>query len=321
MSGGMAKKGDESMMTVSKKPRTEQLCKQSTESIQSGFHVQTYDHNKPWSLHTDAWRLVELPCFNVVLNASRGIGITIVPPAYMQPTTHVNLIPYGPDGMKFTDRDGCGGPVPRGQALLWKCGSLLHCEYSTKDFALSVDVMVVHLDYTGHLDEPVVEEIVRAKFYVDGDDDITQPSWKLGSVEQNERAYFKECAQERSKQILQLKVANMAQQQQLQVYKVMHESFKEIAICAICRKPAPAIKPCMLAPCGHHACEECFDEYFQSLGVYDNDPACSTCRKPAPRSEWSLMWVMTGVVSALNKADTALNKADSVQESRVEELD
>jgi hypothetical protein len=160
----------------------------------------------------------------------------------------------------------------------------------------------------------MVKDLVRVRFFVGGDDDITQPSWKLGSVEQNERTYYKLLCENNEKQILQLQEANRTQQRQLQGYSAMYESIKEIAICAICRKPAPTVKPCMLAPCGHHACEECFDDYFKSLGVYDNEPTCSWCKKPAPRAEWSLMWVMTGIVSALNKVD-------SLQDSRVEEVD
>ena len=310
MSGGMAKKGDESMMTVAKKARTEQLCKNS---IESSYHVQTYDHHKPWSLRTDGWRVVQLPYCNVVLSESHCIGITVVPPAPMQAASHVNLIPYGPDGMKFTDRDGCGGPLPRGQALTWKCGSLLHCEYHTKDFALSVDVMIVHVDCQLQYEE-IVEDLVRVRFFVGGDDDITQPSWKLGSMEQNERTYYKLLCENNEKQILQLQEANRTQQRQLQGYSAMYESIKEAVICAICRKPAPTVKPCMLAPCGHHTCEDCFEDYFQSLGVIENEPKCFTCRKPVPRIEWSLMWVMTGIVAALNKVD-------SMQGGRVEEVD
>jgi hypothetical protein len=289
------KQADEGVMTLGKRAHTGRLCKRGTES---GYYVQIFEHQKPWSLQTHPWRLVEGPYFNVVLNELHGIGINIVPPACVQSNGHINLLPYGPDGMKIMNRDGCGGTVQRGQALQWKCGSLLHCEYKSKIGLVSADVMIIHVHSID--DCPVIENFVRALFRVTGDDDITEPSWKLGSMEQNECTYWKNHAAELSKQNEKLQLDTQAMQKQLEMYKDMHETIQKIATCSVCYEPAPVDDPCMLAACGHFTCKGCYIDYYKAIGT--SIPRCTTCQQVAHKDTWQVMWCMNSVVAALEKA-------------------
>jgi hypothetical protein len=112
---------------------------------------------------------------------------------------HYEVTPYGPVGMKCTDRDGCGGPVRLDDTLQWKCNEVLHYQSG----AVSVYVMLVFIDIKYPVDGIVnVQDIVCDMFQVDADPDIEESCWMLGSIEHNQRVYYKHEAEALSKQIL-----------------------------------------------------------------------------------------------------------------------
>ena len=294
---------------LTKRPRTEVMLKTTRVS---GLYVQIYDHHRPWSLATHRWHLVDSQCFNVTINEQHLMGFNIVSFGSESAREHFTIIPYGPDGLKCTDRDGCGGAVQRGQALRWKCNCLLHFECGP----VCADVMVVFIESKERIDGMLhVEKIVRTMFHVVGDDDITEPCWLQGSIEQNQRDISKHHAAEASKEIVQLKLEyqNMKQlmqaqtdrtQQQLQVYKESMEAITKIATCSICIQLMPEKKPGMLAECGHYICAGCHEDYYHGIGPYEA-AQCSVCHVAVgPKQNWQKFFCMTGVVEAIKKTIT-----------------
>ena len=307
MSKAGSSKPEGEPMALTKRPRTEVMIKFTRAS---GLYVQIYDHHRPWSLATHRWHLVDSQCFNVTISEQHMMGFNIVSFGSESAREHFTIIPYGPDGLRCTDRDGCGGAVQRGQALRWKCNCLLHFECGP----VRADVMVVFIESKEPLDGVMqIEKIVRAMFHVVGDDDITEPCWLQGSIEQNQRDISKHHAAEASKEIVQLKLEyqNMKQlmqaendrtQQQLQVYKKSIEAITEIAKCSICKDLMSDKKPGMVAPCGHFVCAGCHVDYFHALG--NNSARCDTCFTTTPKGVWQKFFCMTGVVEAIKKTIT-----------------
>ena len=308
-----SKNGDDACVAVTKRPRTDDLCKAT---IASGHVVQMYDHNKPWSLATHAWQVVGPRIFNVKISEEHMVGLNIS----VSGSEHYEVTPYSPTGIKCTDRDGCGGPVRLGDTLQWKCNHLLHFESGP----VCADVMVVFLDIKQPQDGTMhIEKLVRLMFQVDGDFDTTEPCWMPGSIEQNQRDCWKHHANEFSKQTLQLKLEyqsmkqlmqtekNAMQQQmqaeidrtqkQLQLYKNAVEEITKIATCPVCLELMPEKKPGRLAECGHFVCTGCHEDYYHGIGIYEA-PTCSTCQLPAGNKDsWKKFFCMTGVVAAIKK--------------------
>ena len=310
------KHGDEPCITITKRPRTDDLCKATNAR---GHFVQIFDHKKPWSLASHPWQLVGPKVFHVKISEEHMTGLNIC----VSDGEHYEVTPYAPAGTTCTDRDGCGGPVRLGDTLQWKCNHLLHLESGP----VSADVMVVFLDIERPVDGMLyIERIVRGMFHVDGDFDTTEPCWKVGSVEQNQRDYWRHNADAYSKQTLQLKLEyqSMKQlmqtemsamqqqmqaeidrtQQQLQVYKDAIEAITLVAKCPICRGLMSDKKPGMVASCGHFACAGCHEDYYHAIGVYE-DPVCSVCQRLVGRKEnWQKFFAMTGVVTAIKQTIT-----------------
>ena len=316
--GGSPKQGDDCSTALTKRPRTDSLCKQTTSS---GFFVQVYLHNKPWRSSTNPWQFIGGQHFNVKI--SENMGFNIVPPRSGAPGETFTIFPYGPTATKCTSREGCGGIVRIGEALEWKCNQLLHYECDRT----AADIMIVCIHAQQLFDAGNnKEQIVRAMFSVGGDDDITEPCWKLGSMEKNELVMWKRYSEENSKQTLQQKLdfqaekqqmqaahnavqqqmqaAKDAMQEKLQLYKNAIEAIREIAMCPICKDLMSDRKPGMLSECGHYICAGCHDDYYHGIGIYEA-PTCSTCALPVgPKDNWKKFFCMTGVVAALKQTVT-----------------
>lgn len=308
-------------MTLTKRPRTDSLCKQTTSS---GFFVQVYLHNKPWRSSTNPWQFIGQQHFNVKI--SENMGFNIVPPRGTAAADTVTIFPYGPKETKCTSREGCGGIVRIGEALQWKCNQLLHyeCDRTAADIMI-VCIDIQHIEQTDNANRDL-EQAVRAMFFVGGDDDITEPCWKLGSMEKNELVMWKSYSEENSKQTLQQKLdfqnekqqmqaahnavqqqmqaAKDAMQEKLQLYQNAIEAITKIATCPICMELMPEKKPGMLAECGHFICAGCHEDYYHGIGIYEA-PTCSTCQLPVgPKDNWKKFYCMTGVVAALKQTVT-----------------
>jgi hypothetical protein len=227
--------------------------------------------------------------------------------------------------MRCTGRDGCGGIVKNGHALQWKCGSLLHYECGP----IAADVMVVCIDSKQAVDAGMdVEQCVRAMFFVGGDDVISEPCWKVGSMEGNELDMWKSYSAETSKQALQQKLdfQNFQLQQKLEaqsfkekteaqvgtmqeavekmketmcVYKKAIDQIKDCVKCSVCQDLLSDTKASHMAPCGHLYCDFCFNGYFGTLG--HAPPTCSECRAEAPEDSYKNFCGFTGIVAALKK--------------------
>jgi hypothetical protein len=319
------KGAEEPRYAVVKRPRTEDafLIRAS-----KALFVQVYDHKKAWSLAKYPWLLVEGPFFTLSLSDEHGMGLNIV---RMDSGEHFTVIPYGPEGMQCTDREGCGGVVQRGQKLKWKLNSLLQYECDP----VRADIMVVEINLSdaanGCLD---IENMVRTKFHVAGDFDTTEPCWLSGSITENHCTSWKHHAQEHKKEALQLyAMSNVLQQQiesqrqdmqqergealnalllkhaaemkavqdELQLHKTAIEAIKKATTCSYCLKMVPDRGPCMLAECGHFICGGCHNDYFSALG-YD-EPKCSECRQVVPQNTWQTFYGMTAIVAAVKKTE------------------
>ena len=92
-------------------------------------------------------------------------------------------------------------------------------------------------------------------------------------------------------------------QQKLQVYKDAMQAIEKIATCGVCKDLMPETGACMMAPCGHYICTECFNNYFHGLGP--SRPYCSTCSAYAPKDHWQSFFCMTGIAEAVKKTKQA----------------
>ena len=193
--GGFPKKGEEGVMTVAKRARTADVV---NVNAFTGHVVQLFHHHKPFSLTNQPWQLIDGPYHNVKINEELVVGLNIIPGL----GNSFTVFPYGPEGMKCSTRDGCGGIVQRGQALQWQCNALLRVQAGP----YTTDVMVVHLDTKQPIDGAMdIEKLVQMIFHVVADADITQPSWLLGSIEANQRDSWQEIANSLSAERLQMK--------------------------------------------------------------------------------------------------------------------
>ena len=311
------KDDDEPCVALVKRPRTHDLCK-ATQA--SGHFVQVFDMHKPWSIATHPWQLVGPKVFNVKINEELLMGLNLC----VSGGEHYEVTPYGPVGMKCMDRDGCGGPVRLGDTLQWKCNELLHYESG----AVSVYVMLVFIDIKYPLDGIVnVQKIVCDMFQVDADPDIEEPCWMLGSIEHNQRDYWKHTSALLVKENVNLKLEaqNMQLQMQadkdalqaemqalkraseqiferdqiqLQRYKKAIEAIAKVATCGVCHDMMPEKGACMMAPCGHYICAGCFNDYFHALG--NGRAKCSVCDGYSPKSDWQHFHCFTGIAVAVN---------------------
>ena len=308
------KEGDD--LAVAKRPRTDDL---DTVTKNCGHFVQVHDRNKPWSLATHPWQYVAPgKTFNVKISEQHGLNIIV---AYKE---EYEALPYGPAGMKCTDRDGCGGTVRLGDTLQWKNNCLLHYECGD----VSVDVMVVLVFNINAQDNIIrVQNTVCDMFQVDADPDIEESCWMLGSIEHNQRVYYKHEAEALSKQILHitqeyknmklqmqanedalkadmqaandaLQADKIAMQQQLQRHKQTLENLAKIATCSVCMELMPEKMNCMMAPCGHYQCAACFKDYFHGLGA--SRPQCPVCNGYSPKTEWVTFFCMSDIAAAIN---------------------
>ena len=322
----MSKPVDMQVVPVAKKARTDEGAAVKRKEYKGGLFVQVYQKGKPWSLQLNPWQYIHTPCFNLQLSQEHNMGINICSAYDADDPELVTLLPYGRLPVKCTGRDGCGSVLQRGQALQWKANCLLHFQCGT----VSADVMLVridlqHVDPDGALD---VESIVRAMFLVDGPDNTTEPCWLPASILENHRDSWKHRADEFSKQITQLHVdkqqlheANLQTIQEvtnkldvvkeftcrltdkLQVYKDAMLAIEKIATCGVCMELMPEKEACMMAPCGHYICAECFNNYFHGLGA--DRPYCSTCSAYAPKDHWQSFFCMTGIAEAVKKTKQA----------------
>jgi hypothetical protein len=317
MSNGGAKKGEQGVMTVAKRARTADVV---NVNAFTGHVVQLFHHHKPFSLTNQPWQLIDGPYHNIKINEELVVGLNIIPGL----GNSFTVFPYGPEGMKCSTRDGCGGIVQRGQALQWQCNALLRVQAGP----FTTDVMVVHLDAKQPIDGAMdIEKLVQMIFHVVADADITQPCWLLGSIEANQRDSWQEIANTLSAERVQFKLSldqlqtqftlmqqqhttyDEAMQKKLQLYVNTIEEFRQVATCGICHQVMPTIKPCKVAECGHFRCEDCHADYFHALGF---SPAkCHICSAPAPEESWQPSWLMTSIVADLTKLHTELQKLEA----------
>jgi hypothetical protein len=315
-----------SSLTVAKRQCTQSLAKQTAAS---GYHVQVFlNGKKDWNSSKDTWQFIDGQYYNVKISEEQHAGLNILPSRSADSMANLTIFPYGQHEMKCTGRDGCGGIVKNGHALQWKCGSLLHYECGP----IAADVMVVCIDSKQAVDAGMdVEQCVRAMFFVGGDDVISEPCWKVGSMEGNELDMWKSYSNETSKQALQQKLdfQNVQLQQKLElknfkeqteaqvanmqesmgkmheangVYKKAIDQITDCVKCTVCHDLLSDTKASHMAPCGHLYCDFCFNGYFSTLG--HSDPACSECRQAAPENSYKDFRGFTGVVAALRQADT-----------------
>ena len=211
-----------------------------------------------------------------------------------------------------------------GDTLQWKCNELLHYESG----AVSVYVMLVFIDIKYPLDGIVnVQKIVCDMFQVDADPDIEEPCWMLGSIEHNQRVYYKHEAEALARTTVQLRLQaqNMQLQMQadkdalqaemqalkssceqhlersriqLQRYNKAIEAITLVATCGVCNDVVPEKGACMMAPCGHYICAGCFKDYFHAIG--NSRPQCSECNAYAHKDSWQSFFCMTGIAAAVN---------------------
>jgi hypothetical protein len=297
---------------VSEAPSTRKRPRTEGSNDSNGVpHVQMYIKNKPWSLLQFPWQRIDGRCYKLTLCEHNAVGMGIVPDS----PTHFSVMPYGPPGMKCTDRDGCGGVVQRGQFLLWKYNSLLRFESDT----VCADVLVVNIDMQEVVDGNI-EQLVCRLFHVQSNPNITEPCWLLGTPEANQRDSWENAAircqqlvsemQKSSKlataEITRIAALQLAAKQhmdkKLAAYEEMVASITKSATCTFCQHVAPHDKPSMLAPCGHHICKGCHEDYYHGIGDYE-DPICITCKRVTLKPEWKKFFVLTSVVTALKDAE------------------
>jgi hypothetical protein len=314
-----------STLTVAKRQCTQSIAKQTAAS---GYHVQVFVNGKPWNSAKDTWQFIDGQYYNVKISEEQHAGLNILPSRSADSMANLTIFPYGQHEMKCTGRDGCGGIVKNGHALQWKCGSLLHYECGP----IAADVMVVCIDSKQAVDAGMdVEQCVRGMFFVGGDDVISEPCWKVGSMEGNELDMWKSYSAETSKQALQQKLdfQNFQLQQKLEaqnfkekteaqvgtmqesvakmketmgMYKKALVQINDCVKCVVCHDLLSENKACNMAPCGHLFCDFCLHGYFSTLG--HAPPVCSECRAEAPEDSYKNFCGFTGIVAALKKLPT-----------------
>jgi len=311
LKGAAAFTDDDECMVVAKRPCTQGLGKQTAVY---GYAAQVFEDDKAWSHDKFPWHFIHGHAFNLKLSEQHKTGLNIMLPRSVDAIEHDNVIPYcGLGTMLCTDRDGCGGTVQPGDALLWRCGALLHCVHSTPSACYSYKVMIVRIDSKHVGDVLNVENIVCAMFHVQPTPDSTEPCWLPRSITENHRNSWRQHAERFNEQGHKIQADALQKQQEMQaqldimqekvrVYKKAIELIKEVVQCNVCHDLLPETKKCNMAPCGHLFCDRCFSDYFISIG--NSIPRCSVCRTPAAKSSYRDFTGFTGVVAALKPTAT-----------------
>jgi len=279
------------------------LAKRAATKTVSGFFTQYYDSN---AREMSTWQYINRQSFKLQLNKEHNLGINICTPADGT-TAHVTILPYGPEQIKCTSRDGCGGLMDRGQALDWACNALLHVEcVVSPSFTFRADVIFVHLNGQ---DVPVnIEQAVRDIFHVDGNMHV--PCWLSASITDNYLHSWKEAAEKSSAayELLERKAKETQEKLQLELteaekqlkkYADVIDEIEKLTKCSHCHTLVSKKAPCQLGRCGHWVCTKCVHDYFHALG--HGKPYCAICKDEVPRLTWRPFYALTGVSAQIQK--------------------